>query len=329
MGTSSEPRSSLKKLLIAGGVLLFSSVATVFVLGERDFGVFDGSHTDCGETASLQQRIDDAPDGATIELSGTLCLDKRITIASKRGLTLDGQESAVLRQAGSATDKMFVVEESEDIRFTRLEIVGASPSAGNGPGAYSEETAQAAAIAVKGSSGVTIEDTYIHDVYGDFVDLDRGRKGTFTSDVRIVGNRLERNGRQAVSLGTNVKDVVISGNQVVNVRRSVFDLEPPVEDALVQNVQILDNDIENFRNYVVAVGPKGVVRDVVVKDNEIQSPGGENTGRGMVHVPFRGEKTPPLSGLVVCGNTGDFAGDNNFKGAVDPVTTCAGQGLQQ
>ncbi|MDP8961633.1 MAG: right-handed parallel beta-helix repeat-containing protein [Actinomycetota bacterium] len=210
-----------------------------------------------------------------------------------------------------------------------MEIAGASQSAGNGPGAYSEETAQAAAIVVKGSSGVTIEDTYIHDVYGDFVDLDRGPEGAFTSDVSIIGNRFERNGRQAVSLGENVRDVLISGNQVTNVRRSVFDLEPPVEDAIVEDVCILDNYIENLRNYVVAVGPNGVVRDALVRGNDIQSPGGENTGRGMVHVPERGEKSPPLTGLVVCSNTGDFVDDDNFQGAAGPVTTCTSESQQQ
>lgn len=278
----------------------------------------------CKSGSDLQRQIDDASDGTVLSLSGTYCLEERITIAGKDGLVLDGGGRSTLRQEADHTDKMFLVDRAKNITFRGLEIAGSSPSAGNRPGAYNPETASAAAIAVKGTDGVVVEETFIHDVYGDFIDLDRGPDRTVTRNVEIRNNRFERNGRQAISLGVFVEDVMIAENTIIDVRRSVFDLEPPVEDSVIRRVEIRDNNIDNFRNFVLAIGPKGVVEKVRFQGNKIMAEGGDNGGRGMVHVPDRGAGTPPVTDLVVCDNTGDLVDDNNDVGALEPEFTCDG-----
>ena len=276
----------------------------------------------CNDAQPLQNRIDTAPEGATITLSGRLCLDRRITVTDKLGLTLEGDGTAVLRQARQVSDKMFVVSRSSGVVFRRLEIAGASPAAGNRAGAYSNATAQSAAIALKGVDHFVLEGSYIHDVYGDFVDIDAGRDLEFSTGVVIRDNRFVRNGRMGISTGKNVRDVVLSGNTMSDVRWSAFDLEPDTSQASTSGVQILDNKVDNYRHYFLSVGGVGHFADVRVAGNQVQLAGTDNAGLGFVHLPARKTGRPPVTGFSMCRNTGDMVTKNTLAGAVDPVLSC-------
>lgn len=274
----------------------------------------------CPDSPALQSRIDQAPDGATIQLSGAMCLDRRLNIADKKSLTLAGDGSAILRQGPESTDKLVVVTTSADVTMRNLEIAGASRSAGNVSGAYKDVTATSAAIALKGVAGFTLENSYIHDVYGDFVDIDTGPDKEFSTDVTIRGNRFERNGRMGISTGENVRNATLVNNTISDVRLSAFDLEPGTSDATTTGVRILDNRVSNFRHYFLSVGGVGNFDGVRVSGNQVRATGGANGGLGFVRIGPRKAGRPPVTGFTMCRNSGDLIDKNTLSGAVNPAT---------
>lgn len=280
------------------------------------------SSASCDGAGSLQRRIDQARPGEVIEVEGDVCLARRIVISGKQKLVLAGLAGAVLRQGQGVDDKMIVIADSSEVTLRDLEIAGASASAGNRPGAYSPDTAGAAAIALKGSRSVVLERLHVHDVYGDFVDIEGDGRGTFTSAVTIRDNRFERSGRQGVSFGRDVRDVTVSGNRFVSVRRSVFDFEPSEREAVTTNVSITGNRAVDYRNFFVTVAGIGQLDGLVIKDNAAMVKGGTNGGLAFVRVGARKEGIALVTGLRMCGNTGNIVDRNRLAGAVDPVTTC-------
>ena len=277
----------------------------------------------CSDAARLQRQIAKAKPGATIALSGPMCLATRIEIDGKKDLTIEGDGTAVLKQAPEATDKMLSVIGSEGVTLRRLEIAGASPSSGNQPGSYSGDTAQSAAVALKGVTRFVMEQTHVHDVYGDFVDIDEGQGGEFSTDIAIRDNQFERSGRQGISTGKNVRNVVISGNTITDVRLAVIDLEPGTSDASTSGVQIINNRADNYRTYFLSVAGVGELSDVLVKGNQSTVAGGKNGGLAFVYVKPRREDRPKVTGFVMCENSGDLVEKNTLAGALDPLTSCS------
>lgn len=273
--------------------------------------------------ASLADLIDATPDGGTLQLSGHYVVEETVEIFDRRGLTIQGDGTAVVlqRDGGGDGDKVFLVTGGSDITFRGFEIVGANPDAGNNGQAYSRRRALGSGIAAKGVDGLLIEGMHIRDTWGDFIDLDTGgRDFPTTSDVRIVGNTLERNGRQGVSISRWVVDVLIEDNQVSGVARSVFDIEHAKE---VSGIDIVRNEADGFRNYFLLVGRGGNVSDVAVVANTVTGPGpGPDGGKGFVNILLR-DPTNLVQGVVVCDNVVNrYLGQSNFSGATAVATTC-------
>lgn len=282
------------------------------------------SSADCDGAGPLQRRIDQARPGDVVDVQGDVCLARRIEISGKEDLVLAGQAGAVLRQDEDIDDKMIVIADSSDITLRDIEIAGANASAGNRPGAYKPETAGAAAIALKAARAVVLERLHVHDVYGDFVDIEGDGAGEFTTGVTIRDNRFERSGRQGVSFGRDVRDVTVSGNRFRSVRRSVFDFEPGERDSVTANVSITDNRVDDYRNFFVTVAGIGQLDGLVIENNTATVKGGTNGGLAFVRVGARKEGIAPVTGLRMCGNTGNIVDRNRLAGALAPVTTCSG-----
>ncbi len=272
--------------------------------------------------SSLADLIAATPDGGTLELSGHYVVEETVEIFDRRGLTIQGDGTAVIRQRDrdGDGDKIFLITGGSDITFRGFEIVGANPDAGNNGQAYSPRKALGSGIAVKGVDDLLIEGMHIRDTWGDFIDLDRGgRDFPTTSDVRIVGNTLERNGRHGVSISRWVVDVLIEDNQVSGVARSVFDIEHAKE---VSGIDIVRNEADGFRNYFLFVGRGGSVSDVAVVANTVTGPGsGPDGGKGFVNILLR-DPTNLVQEVVVCDNVVDrYLDQSDFSGAT-AVATC-------
>lgn len=116
-----------------------------------------------------------------------------------------------------------------------------------------------AGIGVKGTFGATLENLYVHDTWGDFVDLDIGLRGDpdlTTRDVLITGNRFERSGRQGISISRMIDNVDIVGNTMVDVKRATIDIEHSIT---TNDILIDQNVVENFGTAGVIFGRGGIV----------------------------------------------------------------------
>ena len=305
-----------QKPLLAATVAVAIAIAVALLL-VADVG------TARSAPASLPELIAATPDGGTLTLSGEYVVDQPVAVFDRRTLTIQGDGTAVVRQldADGSGDKIFVVTGGSDITFRNFEIAGANPHAGNNSQAYSKATALGAGIAVKGVDGLQVEGMHIHDTWGDFLDLDTGgRSFPTTSGVSIVGNTLERNGRQGVSMSRWVVDVLIEANQIRGVARSVFDIE---HAKTVSGIDIVGNQVDGYRNNLFLVGRGGSVSDLLVKANTVTGPGpGPDGGKGFVKVVLRDPENL-VQGLVVCDNVVDaYLDKNDFSGAAGVATAC-------
>ena len=104
---------------------------------------------------------------------------------------------------------------------------------------------------------------HISDTYGDGVWITGGSR-----DVTVRGSTIERIGRQGVAV-VNGQRVVVEGNRLRGISRSVFDLEPAGR-AAVEGVQLRDNEIGDYGNFLLAAGGGGPgVNDVLLEGNHV------------------------------------------------------------
>ncbi|MGI9119551.1 MAG: right-handed parallel beta-helix repeat-containing protein [Acidimicrobiales bacterium] len=257
----------------------------------------------------LQSLIDAVPDGATLTLSGDIVVNEAVLIDNRNDLAIVGDGTTVLHQAAGAQVKMLLVVGGSNITICDLELAGSRvPTVKGGSGG--------AGIGVKGTSGVTLENLYVHDTWGDFVDLDIGLRGDpdlTTRDVLITGNRFERSGRQGVSISRMIDNVDIVANTMVDSNRATIDIEHSIT---TNDILIDQNVIQNFGTAGVIFGRGGVVTNVVVQRNTV------TTGSKALWVNVL-ERDPAnqVRGLTVCNDVleSDFA-PNDLVGATEIYT---------
>lgn len=151
-----------------------------------------------------------------------------------------------------------------------MKIFGASPKAGISSDAYVPELECQAGFYIghegngpnstKISNNITIENTEVYDIYGDFVDI-------FTANnVLIRNNRFERSGRQGIAVvgGDNID---IKNNIISDTGRQTIDLEP----APWTNVTIEDNTFgAGHLWWIVATGwEPATVKGITVRNNSL------------------------------------------------------------
>lgn len=274
------------------------------------------------QVGDLQAQVDATPDGGVLTLSGVHVTDG-IILEGRNGLTIVGDSTAVVRQPANIQDKIIRIVGGSDITLRNLEIAGSRNAGDRG------ETS-GSGVSVKGTDGVTLDNLFVHDTWGDFVDLDRGVKGDAdltTRDVTITGSRLERSGRQGISVSRFVANLDVVGNTIVRAKRTAFDIEHAI---VITDVVLEGNVIQDFGTNGVTIGRGGTVRDVVIQDNTVATLG----QGGWVDVLER-DPANQVQGLTVCDNVAAVGlYPNNLLGAAgistnephvadDPVSGCS------
>jgi hypothetical protein len=173
--------------------------------------------------------------------------------------------------------------------------------AGEAPG-YDPDWEHDHAVAVHGSSAVTLIGLRMERVGGDCVDVDRAAK-TFSRNIRVIGTPewptlcLDA-ARQGVS-ANEVEGLTVSGVRFDRIARSAVDLEPR-GNGFIRGATITQNLFGAVGNYAVAgVGGSSEWQDVTVSNNRQES----SRGLGFLRVGNSFERGPltVLDNMVVEG----------------------------
>ncbi|MCA6073415.1 right-handed parallel beta-helix repeat-containing protein [Fulvivirga sedimenti] len=162
----------------------------------------------------------------------------------------------------------FVIKNSDSIIVRDLRIVGPNINGGVKEEAYVKELEAQHALELRNTSYIQITDCAFSQIYGDGIYI----TGT-SENIDITKSIIEKNGRQGIAI-TNGSNISIRENQISMIRRSHIDLEPNNDGEIVSNVLIENNEFGRQRlNWVAAASSKGVVRNVTVKNNMVNSAG--------------------------------------------------------
>lgn len=230
---------------------------------------------------ALNQWIASVPDGATLKLGGgCFRVDQTVDVQGRRDLVLDGagatfdgshvtgDASTIATPSKDAKMRVHLrIVESVGITIDDLTIIGALPEA-DSPGIYNPALEGQHGVSLLSSQDVTIRNSRITRVYGDFIYF--GRSGaTGFSGGHVHDNVLDRNGRQGIAV-TAGHDITIERNDIRNVGRSTFDLEPNGAFWGASRVRIRDNKVGAGKLSFVAISGGGPVEDVEISGNVLE-----------------------------------------------------------
>lgn len=234
-------------------------------------------------TASLQQVLDETPDGATLRFpaGARYRIEGTLQLHDRNGITLDGNGAELFATTrGDRTRSQLVARGGGQLTVRDLVITGANPEAGVGETAYQSQLEAQHGIELLGVRGALLENLVITEVYGDFVYLgafDRRVSGhqrsyEWTSDVILRHSTLDRNGRQGIAI-TAAERVLIGENRIFRTRRATFDIEPNSVRGGARSVRITNNTIGRGRLNLVSIGGRGgQVSDIEISGNIVRRP---------------------------------------------------------
>jgi hypothetical protein len=229
-------------------------------------------------TLLLQAALDTVPDGGCLLLypRGRYRHDGTLRVVGRNDLTIDGNGAVLFtdRQPrippGEQKSKRPQVRiiAGTDVTIDDLHIDGPNRS-----GEYRDVFETDHAFDVKGSTGLTIQNSSARQVYGDFVYVDDGEWPIHsgvrvpTSGLLVIGNTFRVAGRHGFCFAGSAVGVRFEGNLVHRVHRSGIDFELH-PGRLVSQVEIVDNTFRDFRLNWIAAG-EGVATDIYVGFNRI------------------------------------------------------------
>ncbi len=257
------------------------------------------------------------PAGARYRVEGTVTLNRArdVTIDGHGATffaTTDGSGVAPGRGGGGRLHwprlrAHWRIRAGSGVTLRDMDVQGANPKGGANADAYVPALEGQAGIVVARSSGVTIEGVHISDTYGDGVWITGASTG-----VTVRDSTIERIGRQGVAV-VNGQRIVVEGSRLRGISRSVFDLEPPGR-ALVQDIDLRDNDVGDYGNFLLAAGGGGPgVNDVVLSGNRVDG----------------GHGVSVFAGIEGRQRHGYHVVDNSGTGAARPVAGTNRTGLIQ
>lgn len=232
-------------------------------------------------TAPLQQQIDGATDGATIDFDGAEhTVEETIRISARHNLTIrnltlrsetDGTEAHAWRGHRWPRNRshLRVDNGSTGITLDNVTVLGPHPNAGRSTEAYVAALEAQHAFDIDGADGVTLNNVEAYDVYGDFVYIR-------SSNVTVDGFRFERNGRQGIAL-VSAKNATIRNGYIGESRRAIFDLENNVASETIDNVLIEHVVTGASRLLWLANGGQGHVSNVTIRHNKMTAHNGTPT----------------------------------------------------
>lgn len=182
-------------------------------------------------TAQLQSWVASVPDGSTIEFAANACyrVEGTLKFQDRNNLTFEGN-GATLRSFTDGTGYVRNVQTrhhiflygGSNLVFNNLNIVGDNPTHH-----YSAAYAGQAGWWVWGTQGLTITNSTIQAVRGDFITLgpDTYRSWRWTNQVTITDDSFLASGRQGIAI-TGAQNVLIARNNIGQAALSQIDIEP-------------------------------------------------------------------------------------------------------
>jgi len=229
-------------------------------------------------TLLVQAVLDTVPDGGCLRFraNGRYRHNGTLRIVGRNDLTIDGNGAVLFTdrpgvlQAGAANTKRPHVQviAGQNVTIDDLSIDGPNPSGG-----YHEIYESEHGFDVKGAIGLTIRNSSVRQVYGDFVYIDdtewpihTGIKVP-TTDLLVIDSSFRVAGRQGIGVSGNAVGVRFEGNTFRRVSRSAIDIEMHL-DRTVSQFEVVGNTFQGFRHNWIAAGD-GTATDMYFGFNTI------------------------------------------------------------
>ena len=221
-------------------------------------------------TLLLQAVLDTVPDGGCVRFqpNGRYRHNGTLRIRGRNDLTIDGNGAVLVTDrpgplpAGAANSKRPHVQviAGQNVTIDDLSIDGP-----NRRGEYEEAYESEHGFDVKGAIGLTIENSSVRQIYGDFVFIDDTEWPIHsgirvpTTDLLVTGNDFRVTGRHGLGVSGNAVGVRFEENMVRRVFRSGIDFEMHPGRAVSQ-FEVVGNTFRDFRHNWIAAG-EGAVTD--------------------------------------------------------------------
>ena len=229
-------------------------------------------------TLLMQAVLDSVPDGRCLRfrLDGRYRHDGTLTLAGRNDLTIDGngavlftdRRGRILPGAPNSKRSHVRVIAGSNVTIKDLSIDGPNRR-GTSPDIYESEHG----FNVMGAAGLTIVDSSVRQVYGDFVYIDDVTWPFFsgimspTSGLLVLDNTFKVAGRHGLGVSGNAVGVRFEGNLVQRVQRSGVDFELHPARA-ISNIEIVGNTFRAFNLNWIAAG-SGPATDIYIGFNQI------------------------------------------------------------
>jgi Right handed beta helix region len=229
-------------------------------------------------TLLLQAVLDTVPDGGCLRLhlNGRYRHNGTLRIVGRDHLTIDGNHATLFTTrpgpvpAGAANSERphVFIWAGQDVTIENITIDGP-----NRDGVYREAYEAEHGFNVKGAVRLTIRNSTVRQVYGDFVYLDDTQwpihSGVMvpTTDLLVSGNTFRVAGRHGLGVSGNSVGVRFENNSVKRVFRSGIDIEMH-PDRSASQFEIVGNTFEDVRHNWIAAG-EGSATDIYVGFNTI------------------------------------------------------------
>ena len=279
-----------------------STTTTTVNANPSTYDAPSGIADDCSSdvTPALVAWIASVPDNSVLRFAPDACyeIENVLMIEGRHRLTFLGNGATFMAKTDGTgqppppgvNDKSWPrrraqwwIRQSTGITLTNMTIIGANPYTGLVDAQYNPNYEVQSGVVVNGSNGVTIADSTISKVWGDFVTIEND-----SSNVTIRNNRMTTTGRQGIAI-TKASHVLIDGNTMDDVRWGMFDIEPNGSSGVVDDVHIVNNVSGNARwIWLASWGPSTLVSNIVVEHNTV-------TGRSLTLVYVN--NTTPAAGL--------------------------------
>ncbi len=251
---------------------------------------------DCSQdtTAAFNTWIASLPDNSTIELASNACyrLDETLNIDGKTGLTIYGNGATFKRLTPTPDSLVYPhsnmhmhISNSTNIVLKDLHITGMNNASDLDPqsprvksyvfepekfGSSSGNKPFESGIEFSNDDGVTMQNLSIDGTYGDGITIGGEAASLLVKNLTATNIRIDRNGRQAVSL-VAAENVVLDKIQALHSHAVGFDLEPNGATASVSGVKIRNSYVNTYTVAFSLAGGAGKVSNIDIHNNTVRS----------------------------------------------------------
>ncbi|MCX2745203.1 right-handed parallel beta-helix repeat-containing protein [Mangrovivirga sp. M17] len=206
--------------------------------------------------------------------------EEPLIIEGKEGLVLDFSGSTIISNTSGENVKPLhkkernwprnrshvIIKNSKNIKILNLNIDGPHSNGGTSEKAYVRRLEAQHAYEIINSKNIVIEGANIKEIYGDGIYISKR-----SSQILIQNCNISKNGRQGIAI-TEGFNIEIKNNEFNEIRRAHIDLECNHNSDTIKNITISGNVFGSKRlKWIAAASSKGIVTEVTVKNNKINS----------------------------------------------------------